>query len=32
MEYPKNFPLEQEKPLIELLLNLEKQFGVICGG
>lgn len=26
MEYPKNFPLEQEKPLIDLLLNLEKQF------
>lgn len=26
MEYPKNFPIEQEKPLIALLLNLEKQF------
>lgn len=26
MEYPKNFPLKQEKPLIVLLLNLEIQF------
>lgn len=26
MEYPKNFPLEQEKPLIELILSLEKEF------
>jgi elongator complex protein 3 len=28
MEYPKNFPLEQEKPLTELLLSMEKQFMV----
>jgi elongator complex protein 3 len=26
MEYPKNFPLEQEQPLIGLLLSLEKEF------